>query len=140
MTAAVETSRLLAASALVVITGGGPGIMEAGNRGAREAGGASFGLGIESLTLIQTGKISHFPIVLYGKEDWDGLLEWVRNTMLAERTISSEDLDLIAISDSPEEIRDIVVGAISDGKQLEKREEAARRATRKAYERQRDGG
>ncbi len=186
--AAVETARLLAASGLVVITGGGPGIMEAGNRGAREAGGVSVGLGIElpfeqginsyvdtavnfryffvrktmlvkyaqafvifpggfgtldelfeSLTLIQTGKISHFPIVLYGKEYWDGLLEWVRNTMLAEGTISAEDLDLIAISDSPEEIRDIVVGAISDGRQLDEREEASRRATRKAYEQRQAG-
>ena len=185
--AAVETSRLLAASGLVVITGGGPGIMEAGNRGAREAGGVSVGLGIqlpfeqginqyvdtavnfryffvrktmlekyahafvifpggfgtldelfESLTLIQTGKISHFPIVLYGTEFWGGLLAWVRNTMLAGGTISPEDLNLITVSDSPAEIRDIVVDAIADGRQLDQREEAARRATRTAWEHGRD--
>ena len=183
---AVETARLLAAAGLAVITGGGPGIMEAGNRGAREAGGVSVGLGIElpfeqgvnpyvdvavnfryffvrktmlvkyaqafvifpggfgtldelfeAMTLIQTGKISHFPIVLFGTEYWGGLLEWVRNTMLAQGSISEEDLDLITVSDSPQQVRDIVVEAISDGAQLDEREDAARRATREAYE-QRD--
>lgn len=93
----------------------------------------------ESLTLIQTGKISHFSIVLYGKEYWGGLLEWIRNTMLAEGTISAADLDLITISDSPQEVRDIVLDAISDGKQLDKREEAVRRATREAYEHSHEG-
>ena len=181
--AAVETAGLLAKSGLVVITGGGPGIMEAGNRGAHEAGGVSVGLGIElpfeqginpyvdiavnfryffvrkmmlvkyaqafvifpggfgtldelfeSITLIQTGKISHFPIVLYGTEYWNGLLEWVRNTMLAQGNISAEDLDLITVSDSPEQVRDIVLEAIADGTKLDEREEAARRATREAYE------
>lgn len=181
--AAVETAGLLAKSGLVVITGGGPGIMEAGNRGAHEAGGVSVGLGIElpfeqginpyvdiavnfryffvrkmmlvkyaqafvifpggfgtldelfeSMTLIQTGKISHFPIVLYGTEYWNGLLEWVRNTMLAQGYISAEDLDLITVSDSPEQVRDIVLEAIADGTKLDEREEAARRATREAYE------
>ncbi len=181
--AAVETAKLLAKAGLVVITGGGPGIMEAGNRGARETGGVSVGLGIElpfeqginpyveiavnfryffvrkmmlvkyaqafvifpggfgtldelfeSMTLIQTGKISHFPIVLFGTEYWSGLLEWVRNTMLAQGNISAEDLDLITVSDSPEQVRDIVVEAIADGTKLDEREEAARRATREAYE------
>lgn len=180
--AAVETARLLARSGLIVITGGGPGIMEAGNRGAREAGGVSVGLGIElpfeqginphvdiavnfryffvrktmlvkyaqafvifpggfgtldelfeAMTLIQTGKVSHFPIVLFGSEYWAGLLGWVRNTMLAHGNISAEDLDLITVSDSPEEVRDIVVEAISDGTKLDEREAAARRATREAY-------
>ena len=179
---AVETARLLAASGLAVITGGGPGIMEAGNRGAREAGGVSVGLGIElpfeqginpyvdvsvnfryffvrktmlvkyaqafvifpggfgtldelfeSMTLIQTGKISHFPIVLFGTKYWGGLLEWVRNTMLTQGTISAEDLDLITVSDSPQEVRDIVVEAISDGTTLDEREDAVRRATREAF-------
>ena len=181
--AAVETAGLLAKSGLVVITGGGPGIMEAGNRGAQEARGVSVGLGIElpfeqglnpyvdiavnfryffvrkmmlvkyaqafvifpggfgtldelfeSITLIQTGKISHFPIVLYGTEYWNGLLDWVRNTMLAQGNISAEDLDLITVSDSPEQVRDIVLEAIADGTKLDEREEAARRATREAYE------
>ena len=180
---AVETAKLLAKAGLVVITGGGPGIMEAGNRGARETGGVSVGLGIElpfeqginpyveiavnfryffvrkmmlvkyaqafvifpggfgtldelfeSMTLIQTGKISRFPIVLFGTEYWSGLLEWVRNTMLAQGNISAEDLDLITVSDSPEQVRDIVVEAIADGTKLDEREEAARRATREAYE------
>ncbi len=181
--AAVETAELLAKSGLVVITGGGPGIMEAGNRGAHEGGGVSVGLGIElpfeqginpyvdiavnfryffvrktmlvkyarafvifpggfgtldelfeSMTLIQTGKISHFPIVLFGSEYWSGLFEWVRSTMLAQGNISAEDLDLITVSDSPQEVRDIVVEAIADGTKLDEREEAARRATREAYE------
>ncbi|TVQ97572.1 MAG: TIGR00730 family Rossman fold protein [Spirochaetaceae bacterium] len=182
--AAVETARLLAGSGLVVITGGGPGIMEAGNRGARKGGGVSVGLGIElpfeqginphvdiavnfryffvrktmlvkyaqafvifpggfgtldelfeSITLIQTGKVSHFPIILFGSEYWGGLLDWVRNSMLPHGNISAHDLDLITVSDSPEEVRDIVVEAIADGKTLEEREAAARRATREAYRR-----
>ena len=180
----VETARLLAEAGLAVVTGGGPGIMEAGNRGAREGGGVSVGLGIElpfeqginphvdiavnfryffvrktmlvkyaqafvifpggfgtldelfeSLTLIQTGKISHFPIVLFGTEYWSGLLDWIRDTMLAQGTISAEDLDLITVSDSPQEVRDIVVDAICEGRALDEREEAARRATREAYTR-----
>ena len=180
--ATVETARLLAEAGLVVITGGGPGIMEAGNRGARDGGGVSVGLGIElpfeqginpyvdiavnfryffvrktmlvkyaqafvifpggfgtldelfeSITLVQTGKVSNFPIILFGSDYWGGLLDWVRNTMLAHGNISAQDLDLITVSDSPEEVRDIVVEAVSDGKTLEEREEAARRATREAY-------
>ena len=180
----VETARLLAEAGLAVVTGGGPGIMEAGNRGAHEGGGVSVGLGIElpfeqginphvdiavnfryffvrktmlvkyaqafvifpggfgtldelfeSLTLIQTGKISHFPIVLFGTEYWSGLLDWIRDTMLSSGTISAEDLDLITVSDSPQEVRDIVVDAISEGRALDEREEAARRATREAYTR-----
>ncbi len=180
--AAVETARLLARSGLVVITGGGPGIMEAGNRGAREGEGVSVGLGIElpfeqginphvdiavnfryffvrktmlvkyaqafvifpggfgtldelfeAMTLIQTGKISHFPIILFGSQYWKGLLDWVGDTMLAGGNISAQDLELITVSDSPQEVRDIVVEAISDGTKLDEREAAARRATREAY-------
>jgi uncharacterized protein (TIGR00730 family) len=182
--AAVETARLLAAAGLVVITGGGPGIMEAGNRGAREGGGHSVGLGIElpfeqglnlhvdtginfryffvrktmfvkyaqsfvifpggfgtldelfeSITLIQTGKISRFPVILFGTEFWAGLLDWVRHTVLAHGNISAADLDLLVLTDSPEEVRDIVVGSRTDGDQIERREAASRQATRTAYQR-----
>ncbi len=182
--ATVETARLLAEAGLVVITGGGPGIMEAGNRGARDGGGRSIGLGIqlpfeqginqyvdtgidfryffvrktmfvkyaqafvifpggfgtldelfESLTLIQTGKISRFPVILFGTHYWAGLLDWLRDTMLARGNISAADLDLVVLTDSPEEVRNIVVGSLSDGEQIERREEASRQATRRAYQR-----
>jgi uncharacterized protein (TIGR00730 family) len=135
-----------------IITGGGPGVMEAANRGAKEAGGLSIGANIElpfeqglneyvelgmefryffvrkvmfvkyaegfvifpggfgtldelfeSLTLIQTGKVEHFPVVLYGKDYWEGLLQWIRNKPLYEEKISPEDLDLVTITDSVEE-------------------------------------
>jgi uncharacterized protein (TIGR00730 family) len=135
-----------------IITGGGPGVMEAANRGAREAGGLSIGANIElpfeqglneyvdlgmefryffvrkvmfvkyaegfvifpggfgtldelfeSLTLIQTGKVEHFPVVLYGKDYWEGLLQWIRSKPLYEEKISPQDLDLLTITDSVEE-------------------------------------
>lgn len=137
-----------------VITGGGPGIMEAGNKGARRAKGKSVGLNIElpfeqtpnkyidsdksinfdyffvrkvmfvkysqgfivmpggfgtldelfeALTLIQTHKIGRFPIVLVGRDFWGGLLEWIKNTMLTEKNISPEDLNLINVVDTADE-------------------------------------
>jgi uncharacterized protein (TIGR00730 family) len=137
-----------------VITGGGPGLMEAGNKGAKNGKGKSVGLTIrlpfedsanqyvdkkhliefnyffarkvmlvkyaqgfivlpggvgtldeffESLTLIQTGKINKFPVVLMGKEYWKGMIDWMKNTMLAEGTISKEDLDLFMLTDDPTE-------------------------------------
>jgi uncharacterized protein (TIGR00730 family) len=181
--ATVETARLLAEAGLVVITGGGPGIMEAGNKGAELGGGVSIGLNIElpfeqgnnpyvgvpvnfryffirktmfvkyaqafvifpggfgtldelfeSLTLIQTGKISNFPVILYGSDYWAGLLDWLRNTMLAGGKISPADLDLMVLVDSPEEVRDLVKVAMIDGGWIEKKEEAAREETRKAYQ------
>ena len=149
---AVETARLLAEAGYAIITGGGPGIMEAANRGAREAGGLSIGCNIElpfeqginqyvdiainfryffvrktmfvkyaeafvifpggfgtldelteALTLIQTGKIRHFPVVLFGSKYWQGLLDWVRGTLMEEGKISPDDLNLLAVTDSPEE-------------------------------------
>jgi uncharacterized protein (TIGR00730 family) len=149
---AVETARLLAEAGYAVITGGGPGIMEAANRGAREAGGLSIGCNIElpfeqginpyvdiainfryffvrktmfvkyaeafvifpggfgtldelteALTLIQTGKIRHFPVVLFGSAYWQGLLDWIRGTVQDEGKISPDDLNLLAVTDSPEE-------------------------------------
>ena len=151
--AARRTGRLLAEAGFAVITGGGPGIMEAANRGAAEAGGKSIGCNIElpieqalnpyanigihfhyffvrktmfvkyseafvifpggfgtldemfeAVTLIQTRKIKNFPVILFGSSYWKGLLDWLRDTALEMRHISPEDLDLITVTDSPEEI------------------------------------
>lgn len=182
--AAVETARLLAEAGLAVITGGGPGIMTAGNQGAHQVGGVSVGLNIElpfeqsnnayitipvdhryffvrktmfvkyaqafvifpggfgtmdelfeALTLIQTGRISNFPVILFSSQYWSGLLDWLRETMLSEGKISPSDLDLIVITDSPQEVRDLVLKAMQDKVWCEQREEAARQETRKAYQR-----
>lgn len=182
--AAVETARLLAEAGLVIITGGGPGIMEAGNRGAQLGGGRSIGLNIElpfeqgtnryvetainfryffvrktmfvkyaqafvifpggfgtldelfeSLTLIQTGKIYNFPVILYGASYWSGLLDWLRSTVLATGKISVHDMDLMIVSDSPEQVRDLIIEAMRKGGWLQETEAAAREETRKAYQR-----
>ncbi len=150
--AAREVGRLLALSGFATITGGGPGIMEAANRGAREGNGLSVGCNIElpfeqslnayvdlsmtfryffvrktmfvkysegfiifpggfgtldelfeALTLIQTRKIRDFPVVLFNKRYWGGLLDWVREVMLASGKIASSDLDLLTCTDSPEQ-------------------------------------
>lgn len=148
----VETARLLGEAGFSIITGGGPGMMQAANQGAHEAGVPSVGLNIElpfeqdlnpyadlkihfryffvrktmfvkyaqafvifpggfgtldeffeSLTLIQTGKIRDFPLVLFGSDYWGGLLEWLKNTVKAEGKIASGDLDLIKVTDSPQD-------------------------------------
>ena len=150
----VEIARLLADRGYGVISGGGPGIMEAANKGAYNAGGKSVGLNIElpheqfhnryidrdkllefnyffvrkvmfmkysqgyivlpggfgtmdelfeAVTLIQTGKIARFPIVLVGTEYWNGLFDWIKNTMLGNRYISEEDLNLYRMVDTAEE-------------------------------------
>ncbi|MFB9964579.1 LOG family protein [Sinosporangium siamense] len=148
----VRLGRALAEAGYAVITGGGPGCMEAANRGAREAGGVSVGLGIElpfeqgindyvdlgiefryffvrktmfvkyasgfvslpggfgtldelfeALTLVQTGKVTSFPVVLMGTEYWGGLLGWIRSTLLSEGMISEKDLDLIQMTDDVDE-------------------------------------
>ena len=148
--AATETARLLSAAGFSIITGGGPGIMEAANKGASLAGGPSLGLNIElpfeqgtnefvdtamhfhyffvrktmfvkysigfvvfpggygtldetfeALTLIQTGKIKHFPVVLFGSAYWRGLLEWLRHTVAAEKKIEVSDLDIFHVTDDP---------------------------------------
>ena len=149
---AVELGKSLAEEGFAVITGGGPGIMEAGNRGAREAQGMSIGCNIElpfeqgtnayvdvsinfryffvrktmfmkysegfvifpggfgtmdelfeALTLIQTGKVRNFPLILFGSRYWNGLLDWIKDTMLPEKKISDEDLDLLIVTDSVDE-------------------------------------
>lgn len=176
--AAVEVARLLGEAGFTIITGGGPGIMEAGNLGAKLAGVRSVGLGIElpfeqginqyvelpiefryffvrktmfvkyaegyvifpggfgtldelfeSLTLIQTGKIKNFPVVLFGSDYWSGLLGWLRETMLVEGKIAADDLKLLIITDSPTETRDIIVSA-REQRWREEQEEGAREKTR----------
>ena len=146
----VETARQLAAAGFTVITGGGPGIMEAGNKGAQRGEGISIGLNIElpfeqgtnayldtsihfryffvrktmfvkysigfvvfpggfgtldelfeALTLIQTGKIKHFPVVLFGTAYWKGMLDWLKNTMAVEKKIEPTDLALMTVTDDP---------------------------------------
>ena len=150
--AAEEIGRRLVDRGFAVITGGGPGIMEAGNRGAHAADGTSVGLGIElpheqgmneyitlgvnfryffarkmmfikysqgfitmpggfgtldelfeALTLIQTGKVTHFPVVLFGREYWSPLVDWVRHTMAEGGYISPGDLDLLTVTDDVDE-------------------------------------
>ena len=155
--AAERTGALLAEAGFGVITGGGPGLMEAANKGAREAGGLSIGCNIElpfeqgtnawvevsvnfryffvrktmfvkyaeafvifpggfgtmdelfeALTLIQTGKIRNFPIILFGTDYWSGMLGWIREVMAEEGKISPEDIDLLYVTDSPEEVVDVI--------------------------------
>lgn len=181
---AVETARLLAQAGLTVITGGGPGMMEAGNQGAKEGGGLSVGINIElpfeqhinpyvdlpiafryffvrkvmfvkyaqafvifpggfgtmdemfeALTLIQTGKISNFPVILFGNHYWKGLMDWLRSTMLAEGKIAGADLDLMTVTDSPEQVRDLITQAMIKGGWLEGKEAAARDVTRHVFQR-----
>jgi uncharacterized protein (TIGR00730 family) len=146
--AGVQLGASLAQAGYAVITGGGPGAMEAANRGASEAGGMSVGLGIElpfeqelnewvdvgitfryffvrktmfvkyaqafvilpggfgtldelfeALTLVQTHKVTRFPVILYGVEYWSGLLDWIRSTMTETGTISPQDVDLLTVTD-----------------------------------------
>jgi uncharacterized protein (TIGR00730 family) len=156
--AARGAAALFARAGFAVVTGGGPGVMEAANRGCQEAGGLSVGFNItlpheqapnpycdlsmtfkhfyarktmfvkaaegfvifpggfgtldelfESLTLIQTGKIGGFPVVLYGTAYWAPMLDWVRTRMLEDGLIGPGDLDLVHVTDLPEEAVDCVV-------------------------------
>ncbi|MGH3348045.1 MAG: TIGR00730 family Rossman fold protein [Nocardioides sp.] len=155
-----QVGRALAEAGFAVITGGGPGTMEAANKGASEAGGVSVGLGIElpfeaglndyvdiginfryffarktmfvkyaqgfvvlpgglgtfdelfeALTLVQTQKVTSFPVVLLGVDYWSGLLDWLRDTVLAERNINETDLELLVLTDDVEEAVAIMVAA-----------------------------
>ncbi|MCW2819567.1 MAG: fas6 [Marmoricola sp.] len=159
----VELGRRLAEAGLAVITGGGPGVMEAANRGCCEAGGTSVGLGIElpfeaglnqwvdvgvnfryffarktmfvkyssgfvvlpgglgtfdelfeALTLVQTQKVTSFPVVLLGVDYWSGLLEWLRSTVLASGKISAADLDLVQVTDDVEEAVSMVLARVAE--------------------------
>ncbi|HEX4207853.1 MAG TPA: TIGR00730 family Rossman fold protein [Ktedonobacteraceae bacterium] len=168
-TAAVETARLLAKAGFGIITGGGPGMMEAANKGAQAGDGLSVGCNIElpfeqhsnpyldidlefryffvrktlfvkysnafiifpggfgtmdelfeALTLIQTKKVSNFPVILYNSKFWGGLVDWMRDAMLNLGTISKEDLYLLRLSDSPQQMCDWVVNSYHRNNQLEK--------------------
>jgi uncharacterized protein (TIGR00730 family) len=155
---AVRTAELLGRAGFAIITGGGPGIMEAANRGAKQGEALSIGCNIQlpfeqevnafvdkamtfryffvrktmfikyseafitfpggfgtldelfgALVLIQTKKISDFPVILYGSEYWAGLIDWLRQRVLAANNILPEDVDSIHVVDTPEAVRDIVV-------------------------------
>ena len=155
--AARETGRRFVQAGFAVVTGGGPGVMEAANRGAQEAGGISVGFNIEleheqepnayldisltfehfyarktmlvkaaegfvmfpggfgtldemfeALTLIQTHKVRHFPVILLGRDYWDGLIRWIEGRLLPEGMISPIDQELLYVSDDPAEAVEIV--------------------------------
>jgi uncharacterized protein (TIGR00730 family) len=157
---ATDIAAGLTKAGYAIITGGGPGIMEAANKGAAAANGVSVGLGIElpmeaglndyvnvgvefryffvrktvfikysqafvvlpggfgtmdelfeALTLVATGKITKFPIVLVGTEYWSGLLDWMKTTMLAEGKIGAAELALLHVADDPDEVVKIVTAA-----------------------------
>ena len=154
----LKVAEMLARRGFAIISGGGPGIMEAANRGARMGRGVSVGLNIqlpeeqkpnryqdksltfrhffarkvmfvkyasgyvimpggfgtldeffESLTLIQTGKIRRFPVVLMGRKYWEGLIRWMEHTLVEEGTISAVDLNLFYLTDRPEDAVEYIV-------------------------------
>ncbi|GCE12948.1 TIGR00730 family Rossman fold protein [Tengunoibacter tsumagoiensis] len=158
--AAIKTAELLARAGFGIITGGGPGVMEAANKGAQQGDNVSIGCNIElpfeqspnpyldlsldfcyffvrktmfikysnafiifpggfgtmdelfeALTLIQTQKVSNFPVILYDSQYWGGLIDWINNTMLKKGNISEADAALLRVSDDPEEICKLVCDA-----------------------------
>lgn len=174
--AARSLSAMLAEEGFAIVTGGGPGIMEAANRGAVDVGGQSIGCNIElpfeqgmnefveiavnfryffvrkvmfvkyaeafvifpggfgtmdelfeSLTLIQTGKIHNFPVVLFGTEYWGGLLDWIGKAMLAEGKISPEDLKRLIVTDSVEEACAVITECYSNQCWISEEKSVARR-------------
>lgn len=157
---ATKTCKLLAEAGFAIITGAGPGIMEAGNKGARQGGGLSIGLNIElpfeqsvnryvdlnlsfryffvrktmfvrysegfvifpggygtmdelfeALTLIQTGKVHDFPLVIFNNRYYASLMKWLNNSMLEGGKISKDDLSIISTADTPEQVVQIIVAA-----------------------------
>jgi uncharacterized protein (TIGR00730 family) len=180
--AAEDLACLLGEAGFAIITGGGPGIMEAGNRGARTAGAKSVGLNIElsfeqgvnqfvdlgiefsyffvrktmfvkyaqafvifpggfgtldelfeALTLIQTGKVQNFPVILFNSAYWRGLIDWLRTTLLTEGKIAAADLDLLIVADTPEQVRDLVIQSLKERRWRSEQEAGAREATRRAF-------
>jgi uncharacterized protein (TIGR00730 family) len=178
--AARRLAAALVKEGFAIITGGGPGIMEAANRGAKDAGGLSIGANIElpfeqglneyvdlgmefryffvrkvmfvkyaegfvifpggfgtldelfeALTLIQTGKVEHFPVVLYGKDYWDGMMEWIREKPLYEEKISPEDLELVTITSDIQEACEAITKHHRSREQ-ERKEAASQKATAEA--------
>ncbi len=167
--AATETACLLAQSGFGIITGGGPGIMEAANKGAQQGGSCSIGCNIElpfeqssnayldisldfryffvrktmfikyaeafiifpggfgtmdelfeALTLIQTKKVDHFPVILYDSKFWTGMIHWINAAMLESGTISEDETHLLRISDDPQEICQIVTEAYQENYRRER--------------------
>jgi uncharacterized protein (TIGR00730 family) len=90
----------------------------------------------EALTLIQTGKVQGFPVILFGTDYWQGLLDWLRGIMLTGGKISPADLDLITLTDSPEEVRDLVISSMDQSEAWVAREEGARKETSRAFGRE----
>ena len=185
---AEQVGRGLAIAGYAVITGGGPGVMEAANKGASQAGGLSVGLGIElpfeqgmnhwvdlgvnfryffarktmfvkyaqgfivlpggfgtfdelfeALTLVQTHKVTEFPIVLVGTAYWQGLLDWVAGPVRERGMIGDRDLDLIKLVDDPEEAVALVVERDTQMRAAEEAAAAAAAAVQQAAERARRG-
>ncbi len=183
--AARRLAAALSREGFAITTGGGPGIMEAANRGAQDAGGLSIGCNIElpfeqglneyvdlgmefryffvrkvmfvkyasgfvifpggfgtldelfeALTLIQTGKVEHFPIVLYGTDYWEGMMEWIREKPLYEEKISPSDLDLLTITSDIDE----ACAAMTRHREQQAKEVASRRATETAVREARSSG
>jgi hypothetical protein len=176
----IRIGELLVQAGYAVITGGGPGAMEAANRGACDAGGTSVGLGIElpfeqrmndwvdlgvdfryffarktmfvkysrgfivlpggfgtldelfeALTLVQTQKVTQFPVILMGGDYWRGLVDWIRGSMLPGGKISAADLELFSVTDDPDEAVDLIRAADSAPDAGEP-DDSQRRATRAA--------
>jgi hypothetical protein len=87
----------------------------------------------EALTLIQTGKIQNFPVILFDTAYWAGLIDWLKKTMIAEGKIAAADLDLLILTDSPEEVRDIIVSVFQEEGWRQEQEESARQKTRQVF-------